>query len=412
MLAFILIMVLLFESVPATDVPDISASNTSSAYEESYASQDSTSSDTSSNTDYEQEYDFIEKYNNEEGIPGYDYTEDYEYENTTEDWNAEDYEYVTYETTGYEIGENIVDGRYVYNTHIFTDRDVQFLGEQTRETFYNLCDALATGNDTFECPDKKTYIYATSILLIDNFFPVASRYIERDGYSDGVGRIRYTIPVDEYLSELETFETEVENLINALVSPDNSDFEKALILYVYMSQNYSYDHDMKGYTDRKLVYPYRTFQSGTGVCVELSGLYSFLLLQCGVQADVMGSGEGAVIEKEKRGHMWSFIRINGIDYHVDTTFGLHKPERCNDNTRLDFFLMSDQQRESRGKYDSDYYIINRLKPELVDNSLYKATDDSYATLQNGYFVSLDTDNNIVYYYDYDVDEVCEFNYYD
>ena len=412
MLFFVLILALILGVVPQSTVSDIcSSSNGETAYEQTYENE----TDTGNQTEDEFEtYD--EDYSGNKSGELFDEIEEYEngdsYSELDNDQSQQNTE-VTYEfsdPTGYAFGQNIVDGRYVFNTHVCSDRDAQMLGEDKREAFYNLCDALVNGNDTFRCDNKEAFIWATRPQFVDYFFPPASNCIKPLSYHDGVGRIEYLVPVDEFLDRVNAFEAEIEGVLNSTVSPEYSDFEKALILYDYMCQNYTYDYDILDKERRGVVKPYRAFENKSGICLELSGLYSYLLLQCGIQADFMRGGEGIIIDKDRNGHQWSFARINGMDYHIDPTYGLSKPDKCNGYTRLGFFLMSDTARQKRGKFDPEYYNLNAIKGEMNDNSMYKATDERYAELWRGYLVDLDTENNIVYYCDVKTGEQKEFYY--
>ncbi|RKM62629.1 hypothetical protein D6856_00430 [Butyrivibrio sp. XB500-5] len=435
MLILVLILALVFGAVPESAISELgSTRNENSAYEQTQydagsdtESESETGSETETETYAETDYEtYDNEYSGNTGtrffyeIEEYEDNQDYEeyrdnqnyveYENNQQEQNYEENAYQFSPKTGYEFGQNVVDGRYVFNSHVCSDRDVQMLGEDKREALFNLVDALMAGNDTFECPNKEALKWATRKQFIDYFFPPASNCIKPVSYNDGVAQIEYLIPVDEFLNRVNEFQYQIEDVLNTTVRPEYSDFEKALLLYDYVSQNYTYDYDALGLEDRSGLNPYRAFEAKTGICLELSGLYSYLLLQCGIQADFMRGGEGIVIETDRIGHQWSFARINGIDYHIDPTYSLHKPDKADDHTRLNFFLMSDDARQKRGKFDPAYYKMNAIKEDVNDNSMYKATDERYEELWHGYFVDLDTENNIVYYCEYKTNEVREFYY--
>ncbi|RKM57125.1 hypothetical protein D6853_03660 [Butyrivibrio sp. X503] len=419
MLVFILILALIFGSVPEQTISDIGSSAAeSSSYQVSYEENEDTETDSSSQEateDFEQEFYGKSKSKLLAEIEEYENTEDdelYEFE-VEEEEPEESAEYVFSEPTGYDFGCNIEDGRYVFNTHVFSDRTAEILGEDKREAFFNLCDALESGNDTFLCPNKNAFNWVTNFLFLNNYFPPAAACIEPVDYSDGVGTIEYLIPVDEFLERVNEFEYEIEDILNSTVSPDYSDFEKTLSLYVYMTQNYTYDHDATelDIEDRAgYIMAYRALQNKCGICTELCSLYSYLLMQCGVHADIIRCGEGHEIEPDRTGHRWSLVRIDGVDYHVDPTYGLSRPNKYDGATRLNFFLMSDSARQNLGNYNPDYYVLNAFKPKFLENCYYKATDDRYFELAHGYFVDMDTDNNIVYYFSYKTKEVTEFYY--
>lgn len=297
----------------------------------------------------------------------------------------------------------IATNTFKFNENVFSKKAATIYGEKTKASFFNLCKALKAGEDTFECPDEATYIECIEGDLLSHFFPAAVSCISADqttGFEDGVGKIKYNITKDEFHSREKAFEDKVIDTLNANVDPSYSEFEKALNLYVYISQNFVYDYEMyEDYLAGKgdNVGAYRALMDNKGISQELSDLYSYLLLQCGVEADVIS---GYNINGD---HQWSFVSIGGKDYHVDPTQGLSSPDLFDDNTPLDYFLMTDNTRAERDGF-SDYYLCG-------SNSLnVQATDDKYSTLTGGYFLKLDCNRNILTYGGYDGGGVQEFRY--
>ncbi len=320
----------------------------------------------------------------------------------------------TVEDAGFAIGENVVDGKYVFNSHVFSVNDTAAWGTNGRDALFNLCDALRKGEDTFECANEQAYMNAIGGRLINYYFPVASNCVmevEGTGFENGVGKINYLIPKEEFLEREKAFEEQIVTILNENVKPEYSDFEKALALYVYISQNYTYDYDKADRLgpDTDDVLTYSPLALGKGICQEFSGLYSYLLMQCGVQADVVC---GDMYDATTPGHQWDFVRINGTDYYVDTTFALHDPEVCDDHTPLEYFLMTDDMRSFYGNFDpGTYQMCGQGETSRSYFDIY-AKDDRYSELWNGYFLEMDTNNNVVKYVEYGSEEIKEFHYED
>ena len=321
----------------------------------------------------------------------------------------------TTDDAAYAIGENVVDGKYVFNAHVFSDNDTAAWGTNGRDALFNLCDALRKGEDTFECANEQAYMNAIGGRLINYYFPAASncvKEVEGVGFENGVGKIEYLIPKEEFLEREKAFEEQITEILNANVKPDYSDFEKALALYVYISQNYVYDYDMAEKLGPDVgddVLTYRPLVEGQGICQELSGLYSYLLMQCGVQADVICGDEA---DWTGPGHQWDFVKVNGTDYYVDTTFALHDPNLFDDHTPLDYFLMTDEARTYNGDFDPSTYQMCGQGEDSRSYFDILVTDDSYKDLRNGYFLEMDTVNNVVKYVEYGSFEEKEFKYQD
>ncbi|MBO4912877.1 MAG: hypothetical protein J5504_09135 [Butyrivibrio sp.] len=300
----------------------------------------------------------------------------------------------------------IATNAFKFNDNVFSKKATTIYGEKTKASFYNLCAALRKGEDTFECPDEATYIQCIEGDLLKHFFPAAATSISADhttGFADGVGKIKYNdISQEEFVSKEKAFEEKVVATLNANVDPSYSDFEKALSLYVYISQNFVYDYEMyeeflTGTNDNTSAC--RALMENKGISQELSDLYSYLLLQCGVEADVVS---GYNINGD---HQWSYVSIGGKNYHVDPTQGLSSPDLFDDNTPLDYFLMTDNTRAERDGFPSSDYLL--CGNPYTGN---EASDDKYSSLTGGYFIKLDCNRNVLTYGGYDGGGVQEFRY--
>lgn len=300
--------------------------------------------------------------------------------------------------------------KYEFNPHVFSQREADYRGEEIRDAFFNFVDALRIGEDTFECASEDAYRWATGGRLANYYFPIASNYITDGDYSDGVGQITYLIPKEEFLEKEKEFESAIESVLDEYVDSSYSDFEKVLSLYIYMTQNYEYDYD-KSYRlhepETQDVLTINAFESKTGICQELSGVYAYLLLQCGVETEVITGDPG---EYGTEGHQWNLVDLGGTLYHVDPTYGLHTSYNYDDHSPLAYFLMTDEERANDGEYDNSSFGIFGIGNEARELIDYSVTDDKYHELHNGYFIGLDTDNNVLTYCDCDTDETKEYHY--
>ena len=306
--------------------------------------------------------------------------------------------------------EPVVSDVFEFNPHVFSDRDVIVWGEDARDAFFNMVDAMRNGEDTFECASEEAYNIATGGRLIDYYFPVADilvndDYYENCSFENGVGVIPYLDKKEEFLEKEKEFEKMVTDILNENVKTSYSEFEIALSLYVYISRNYTYDFDMRDamYTTRgDEIATYRAFAERQGICQELSGVYNYLLLQCGVESDVITGAD----------HQWNFVNIRGKDYHIDPTFGLAIAGVCDNRTPLDYFMMTDEDREYYGSFPIDEFGICGLGDESRDKFEFHATDESFSPFRFAYFVEMDTDKNIVTYIDFATEDTREFQYVD
>lgn len=266
----------------------------------------------------------------------------------------------------------------------------EVFGEAMCEAWYHLVDAVMAGEDTFACPDEYTCGW-----VIGQFptrcFPVLVGLIgEADdrehAVTDGIAHFKYLVPREEAAERIADFAEQVEGILNSVLEPGYSDFEKAAALYHYFAHTYQYDYDsfMK-MEDTYLDYitPYRLFQTGIGICSEISPAYSYLLMEAGVDATVM-MGDN---------HEWSYVRINGRNYHIDPTFVLSNEDS------LSYFMMTDAQREETGCSMEEYVITSNYAQDHPHPD-YIADDDTFAPLWDQTYDSLIPDQNTLHCWHY------------
>ena len=229
----------------------------------------------------------------------------------------------------------------------------------------------------------------------NKFQPVYEVYTESNyggAFKDGKATFQYKIPKDELAQKEAEFETMVTDILNEVLRDDYSDVEKILALYIYFSNNYTYDYDTYYRMSDEAVQgicAYRFFTTKHGICAECSVAFSFLLLQAGVDAAVCGGNR----ESDSEGHAWTYVTINGKNYHVDPTFVMESGN-C-----LSYFMMTDEQRYREGGFKKEMNTVGCHYKNDRNGSEYTADDDFFAPLWGKYLTSFDPDKNLIYYVD-------------
>lgn len=276
-------------------------------------------------------------------------------------------------------------GHYEFQPKVCSVYLEEVFGETMCETWFNLVDAVMAGEDTFACPDQHTYDWVTG-QFPRLCFPVLTELIDRawdreHSVTDGVASFTWLVPKEEAAAQIEEFAAQIEGILNETLEDDYSDFEKALALYDYFAHTYEYDYE----TEEKMyeayveyTTTYRLFQTGIGVCMEIAPAYSYLLMQAGVDATTMIGGD----------HEWSYVRLNGRDYHIDPTFVL------SDKGSLAYFMMNDEQREVTG-FSKDVYFITSNYSRENPHPDYIADDDAFSPLWDRMLETFYPDENIL-----------------
>ena len=261
-------------------------------------------------------------------------------------------------------------------------------GEDMVQTWFNIVDAVLAGEDSFACPDQETYdwrIYQFSDRCFPCFVGLFREDVDRP-VENGVGHLLYTSTKEERETKIAAFEELVVDIINKTIKPEYTDMEKALALYKYFCDTYRYDYDTSNKMEEEFVEylsSYRLLTTGTGVCQEISSAYSYLLMQVGVDATIM-MGDW---------HQWSYVRINGKNYHIDPTFALENSDS------LEFFMMNDEKRDET--YPSDRHIIVGAYAQEHEHPDYVADDDTFRPIWNAFYERFDHAAHLIHGYTLD-----------
>ena len=284
---------------------------------------------------------------------------------------------------------------YVFNPHLYVpilDGDVP---QEYWDSFYNLCDALRAGETTFACASMEAYKWATDPVTLTELFPPACTKIEgesRDGsvpFENGIGKIFYQMPAEEYVERQARFEALVVDVLNTCLEPDDDAFEKCLKLFDYMSANYSYQYDFQAQMSDGA--NYLAYTTGKGQCIELASVYAYYLLQAGVEALQVGCNN------PEMAHAWTYTVIDGRGYHTDPTWSLREPE-AGEELGLYYFLMTDERRKDSGCAVDDLTVP--LLPRYWANfsaAEFTASDDRYCFPEGSFLMSIDEDGKTVHY---------------
>ena len=270
----------------------------------------------------------------------------------------------------------------------------EIYGNTIVQTWYHLIDAVYAGEDTFACPDQETYNWVMG-QLPDRYLPVLTQLIGpvyTDSVENGMARFVYSASVEEVRTRLDAFEELVEDILNQTMQTEYSDLEKALSLYQYFYSTYEYDEETfqkQQEGDNPWLSSYRFLTEGIGICQEISTAYSYLLLQAGVDATIM-MGESQLYGYN---HQWSYVRINGKNYHIDPTYVL------GEYSSLEYFLLTDEKRSE--EFLPEQFVIAGAYSQEHSHPEYRAEDDSFHILWDTNLEYFDHDTHTIYSWKHD-----------
>lgn len=275
-------------------------------------------------------------------------------------------------------------GHYAFRPKVCSVYLEEVFGKEMCDTWFNLVDAVMAGEDTFACPDVETYDWVMG-QFPDKCFPPLVDLIDYASDRDcpvknGVASFQYTVPREEAAERIAAFAAQIEGILNETLEDDYTDLEKALALYAYFADTYTYDDESAAYDEG---YPEwlsscRVFATGTGICQEFSVAYAYLLMQAGIDATNMSGLRGY----DGASHQWTYVRMNGHNYHIDPTYVIGDPV-------LDYFMMDDAQREAADDYHREDYIIASNYAQDHPHPAYAADDPAFQPLWGGELIGFD-----------------------
>ena len=287
-------------------------------------------------------------------------------------------------------------GHYEFKPVVMSSIFLDIMGEDMFDAYKNYINAVRNGEDEFAVKSENDYDWMIG-QFPGCFQPLYFVYTESNyggAWKNGKATFQYKISKEELAEKEAEFEKLVVDILNENLRDDYSDFEKALALYIYISTNYTYDYEVLEKLNDEPDYPvsaYRFLTTKHGICSECSTAYSYLLLQAGVDATYAGGNRSS----DGEGHGWSYVTINGKNYHIDPTYGM-----CSPNS-LSFFMMTDEQREKEDGYKKSGTTIACHYKGDKNGDKYTADDDTFAPLWGGTFISMDHEKKIINYYDMD-----------
>ncbi len=196
-------------------------------------------------------------------------------------------------------------------------------------------------------------------------------------YSDSKDRI------EEKIIELDA---QVDRILNEIIKPGMTDFEKEIAIHDYIVLNTQYD--LENYHNETIPYDsysvYGVLVNGIAVCQGYAESMKLLLNKVDVDCIVVSAPE---ID-----HAWNIVTLDGVDYHVDATWNDPTPDR-EGYVSYQFLNLTDEQVKKTHRWDYDKYpactsdkysfLWEMTSPKFVGDTVY------YASNKNLYLYTLD-----------------------
>lgn len=161
---------------------------------------------------------------------------------------------------------------------------------------------------------------------------------------------------DEKLKELYSgVKEKAEQIIEQIIKPDMSDYEKIKAIHDYLVVNTEYDYDnyLSDTLSDESFLAYGVLINGIGVCSGYSEAFYILSNMVGIDC-LMVEGEA-----NDGNHGWNMVRIDGQIKYIDVTWDDPIPDRGN-NIIYDYFLITEEKISIDHEWDKELYSEDLL----------------------------------------------------
>lgn len=204
-----------------------------------------------------------------------------------------------------------------------------------------------------------------------------SSYYDRDTYLEVTMEPVYEGNAAENSARAAFVESASRDILSQLAG--RSDYEKVKGVYEYLIDNTIYDLDYTGTTI------YEMFSEGRGVCEGYARASQYLLTKLGVETlFVVGVGGEMGEEDTWEAHSWNIVKIDGIYYQMDATWGDPLNEDGIQTKNFNYLNLTDAEIRRRHEADDwslyprctetthNYYRYEGIYLETFDKALLSA----------------------------------------
>lgn len=170
--------------------------------------------------------------------------------------------------------------------------------------------------------------------------------------------LEFTTDRESILKRNNEVENKVNEIVNLIITPGMTDFQKEIAIHNYIVNNSRYDEKNyeKGTVPREANTSYGVLINGVGVCGGYASAMDKLLKAAGVESMII-SGEAGQNGKYEP-HAWNLVKLDGEYYHIDATWndpiytfnGVRK-----DVLHFDYFNLTDKEMSKDHKWNRDKY---------------------------------------------------------
>lgn len=170
---------------------------------------------------------------------------------------------------------------------------------------------------------------------------------------------------------------EVQRILRTVLKPGMNDHEKVKAIHDWIVLHLAYDVTLKKDT------AYAALKEGATVCQGYALLAYKMLKEAGI--------ENRIVEGEAGGqlHVWNLVRLDGLWYHLDTTWDDPVPDRKNE-VSYQYYLRTDDQMQTDHKWKIGSQTAMKPYDQTVEQLKRKDAE------KRDFYEQLEIDLNYIY----------------
>lgn len=257
-----------------------------------------------------------------------------------------------------------------------------FLAEDAPNSYEMIRSALLTGETTgsFD-PTEIDYLDVGSLIAqVVNKTPEIMYYRGGKIWSNGQIEYHYSIPVAQVQENQTLLQSEITNVLDSIIKPGFTDFDKVKAIHDYLALNTAYDYDnfLNETVPPDSYTAYGSLIEGIAVCDGYTKAAQILLDRLDIENEyVVGYGNGSL-------HSWNLVKLDSNYYFMDITWDDPVPNIPN-YVRYNYFLVtSDQLRQDHTWEEANWPTATNKKYNYFNdfNSMIESDDFYYYSSQS------------------------------
>lgn len=158
---------------------------------------------------------------------------------------------------------------------------------------------------------------------------------------------------------------------NELVKNETGHYKRIKAIHDFIVSTYRYDTTPETRTGGSVHTAYDMINYNKGVCSAYSGLLYKMLTAAGYEARIVINEASALdMFGASQNHAWNMVNINGVWYHIDSTWDDPVSSDGENHPNLKYFLVSDEQISKDHNWNRNLYPIcdNNYKVTPLDSA--------------------------------------------